>query len=102
MIMRVIDCEESTPVTQRSKRRARPRSSSRNEESAESKEAPLQVMVPLPVKRQLAIMSAERGESLRTLMLRGLRAIGLDISDHELVDRRKQSRRTEGTEHGAK
>lgn len=58
-------------------------------------------MVPLAVKRQLAMMSAERGESFRTLMLRGLRAIGLDIPDAELVDRRKQRGRAKGASHGA-
>lgn len=69
--------------------------------SPNPEEAPLQVMVPLAVKRQLAIMSAEKGESFRTLTLRGLRAIRLDVPDAELVDRRKRRSRAEGASHGA-
>ena len=63
-------------------------------------DAPLQVMIPIAVKRQLAFLSAEKGESYRTLMLRGLRAIGLDIPDDELVDRRKRRRHTGGGTNG--
>jgi len=51
-------------------------------------------VIPIAVKRQLALLSAEKGESYRTLMLRGLRAIGLDVPDDELIDRRKRRNRT--------
>jgi hypothetical protein len=58
-------------------------------------------MIPVTVKRQLALLSAEKGESYRTLMLRGLRAIGLDVPDDELIDRRKRRSHTRGGSNGA-
>jgi hypothetical protein len=55
---------------------------------AVSKQVPLQVMVSEPVRRQIAMMSVERGENLRTTVLRGLKAIGVRVPDGELIDRR--------------
>jgi hypothetical protein len=52
------------------------------------KEVPLQVMVSEPIRKQLALLSVERGENLRTTVLRGLKAIGVRVPDRELVDRR--------------
>ncbi|GEC36490.1 hypothetical protein JOH52_000807 [Sinorhizobium meliloti] len=57
------------------------------------KEVPLQVMVPSSVRRQVALLCAERGESMRTVVLRGLQAVGVDIAETELVDRRGRRRR---------
>lgn len=59
---------------------------------AEQRERPIQVMVPESVRRQVALMSAERGESIRTVVLRGLQAVGIDIPDSELADRRGRRR----------
>nr|WP_281719905.1 hypothetical protein [Nitrosomonas nitrosa] len=55
---------------------------------AAAKEVPIQVMVPEDIRRQVALMSAENGESIRTVVLRGLKRIGIDVPDSELVDRR--------------
>lgn len=64
----------------------------------EVEEVPIQVMVPPSVRRQLAIMSAERGENLRTVVLRALTAIGIKIPASQLVDRRgRRPRKTNGT-----
>jgi hypothetical protein len=63
----------------------------------ETEEVPIQVMVPPSVRRQLAIMSAERGENLRTVVLRALGAIGIKIPPSQLVDRRgRRPRKTNG------
>lgn len=56
------------------------------------KDVPLQVMVPATVRRQLALLCAERGESMRTVVLRGLRSFGVEIDEAELVDRRGRRR----------
>jgi hypothetical protein len=56
------------------------------------KDVPLQVMVPAKVRRQLALLCAERGESMRTVVLRGLRNLGVEIDETELVDRRGRRR----------
>lgn len=58
----------------------------------QSKQVPIQVMVPEDVRRQVAMMSAERSESIRTIVLRALRGIGIGIEDSELIDRRGRQR----------
>jgi hypothetical protein len=58
----------------------------------EPREVPIQVMVPEAVRRQVALMSAQRGENIRTVVLRGLRAIGISIPLSELGDRRGRRR----------
>jgi hypothetical protein len=60
--------------------------------TAEPKEVPIQVMVPETVRRQVALMGAERGENIRTVVLRGLRAIGINVPESELGDRRGRRR----------
>jgi hypothetical protein len=64
----------------------------------EMEQVPIQVMVPPSVRRQLAIMSAERGESLRTVVLRALGGIGIKIPASQLIDRRgRRPVKTNGT-----
>lgn len=64
------------------------------------REVPIQVMVPEAVRRQVALMSAGQGENIRTVVLRGLRAIGIDIPDSELADRRGRRRNGKGGSDG--
>jgi len=56
------------------------------------KEVPIQVMVPSDIHKQVALISVENGESIRTVVLRGLKAIGVDVPDDQLVDRRGRRR----------
>lgn len=72
-----------------------------NNRAGESREVPIQVMVPESIRRQVALMGADRGENIRTLVLRGLRAIGIDVPDSELGDRRGRRNRG-GDGNGAK
>jgi len=65
------------------------------------KEVPIQVMVPEAIRRQVALMGADRGENIRTVVLRGLRAIGIDIPDSEFGDRRGRRRNGSGGGNGA-
>lgn len=65
------------------------------------REVPIQVMVPETVRRQVALMGADRGENIRTVVLRGLRAIGIDIPESELADRRGRRRNGNGGGDGA-
>jgi hypothetical protein len=58
-----------------------------------TKEVPLQVMVPESVRRQVALMCADRGENIRTMVLRGLRSVGIQVSESELTDRRGRRRK---------
>lgn len=57
------------------------------------REVAIQVMVPPAVHKQVALMSVQQGENMRTFVLRGLKAIGVDIPDEELVDRRGRRKR---------
>ena len=64
------------------------------EKSAEAdREVAIQVMVPRAVHKQVALMGVQQGESMRTVVLRGLKAIGVEVPDDQLVDRRSRKRR---------
>lgn len=65
------------------------------------KDVPIQVMVPEKVRRQLAMMSAERGESIRTVVLRALGEIGIKVPKEQLIDRRGRRRQSQGKSDGA-
>ena len=67
-----------------------------------SREVPIQVMVPEAIRRQVVLMGADRGENIRTVVLRGLRAIGIDIPDTELGERRGRRRSRGSGGHGTK
>ena len=58
-----------------------------------AKEVPLQIMVPESIRRQVALMYADRGENIRTMVLRGLRSVGIQVSESELTDRRGRRRK---------
>ena len=68
----------------------------------DTREVPIQVMVPESIRRQVAMMGANRGENIRTVVLRGLQAIGIDIPESELADRRGRRRNKNGGSNGAK
>jgi hypothetical protein len=46
------------------------------------------------------MMSAERSESIRTIVLRALRGIGISIEDSQLIDRRGRQRQPGGHSNG--
>lgn len=57
-------------------------------EDGDADEVPLQVTVPRRVKRALDVRAAEAGQTKRSIVLEGLRQIGLDVSDDEVTGRR--------------
>ncbi len=54
----------------------------------EDREVPLQVTIPKHVRRQLDRLVFEREETMRALILRAVRSLGIEVSDDELKDRR--------------
>lgn len=76
-------------------------SASRGKPEHTGKEVSIQVIVPDTVRRHVALMGADRGENIRTVVLRGLRAIGIDIPESELADRRGCRRNGKGGNDGA-
>jgi hypothetical protein len=74
------------------------RATAQSQVETAARQVPIQVMVPETVRRQLAIMSAERGESIRTVVLRALGGIGIRIPASQLVDRRgRRPRKSNGS-----
>jgi hypothetical protein len=52
------------------------------------KEVPLQVLVPEHVREQLGILAAKERASLRALILRAVRSLGVEVADEEIKDKR--------------
>ena len=52
------------------------------------KEVPLQVLIPEHVREQLGVMAAKERASLRALILRAIRNLGIDVTDEEIRDKR--------------
>jgi hypothetical protein len=61
----------------------------RRPDPKQDKDTALQVMVPSRVKRQVSVRAAQEGTTQRTIILSALRAIGFDIQEEELCDKRK-------------
>jgi hypothetical protein len=56
-------------------------------------EVPLQVLVPAHIREELGIMVAkERGASLRSLILRSVRSLGIEVTDEEIRGKRGRHR----------
>ena len=49
----------------------------------------IQAYVPASLVRQLNIKAAQEDTTVRTIILKGLKALGMDVLDDELRDRRK-------------
>jgi hypothetical protein len=56
-------------------------------------EVPLQVLVPARIREELGIMVAkERGASLRSLILRAVRSLGIEVTEEEIKGKRGRRR----------
>lgn len=51
-------------------------------------EVPLQVLIPASIRKQLAFKTAEEGQSLRALVLRAIRSLGIEVSDAQIRGKR--------------
>ena len=59
----------------------------------EEPEVPLQVLIPASIREELGIMMArERGASLRSLILRAIRSLGIEVTDEEIRGKRGRKR----------
>lgn len=59
------------------------------EPAAPEPQRPVQAIVPVSIARALAVRAAVEDTTVRTLILQGLQAIGLDVPEAELRDRRR-------------
>jgi hypothetical protein len=55
-------------------------------------EVPLQVLIPAGIRKQLALKAAEEGQSLRALVLRSIRSLGITVTEADI--RGKRGRRS--------
>ncbi len=62
----------------------------RTSETEVEVEVPLQVTVPKRVRRELLMMAANQDCSVRALILRSVRSLGIEIDEVELRDKRRK------------
>jgi hypothetical protein len=55
---------------------------------AKGREVPLQVLVPEHIRKQLGAMANDEHTSLRALVLRAVRSLGIEVSNEEIKDKR--------------
>lgn len=53
-------------------------------------EVPLQVTVPRRIRQQLMVMAAEQDCSVRALVLKAVRSLGVEVAEDELRDKRRK------------
>ena len=58
----------------------------------EEPEVPLQVLVPAHIREELGIMVAKERTSLRSLILRGVRSLGIEVTEEEIKGKRGRRR----------
>jgi hypothetical protein len=59
-------------------------------------EAQLSVVLPASIVRAVKIRAAERGETVRAIVLHALKADGFKIPNREITDRRAEANRRRG------
>jgi hypothetical protein len=59
----------------------------------EEPEVPLQVLVPVRIREELGILAAKERQSLRALILRAVRSLGIEVSEEEVEGKRGRRRR---------
>ncbi len=64
-----------------------------NVELTPEREVPLQVLIPANIRKQLALKAADEGESLRALVLRAIRSLGVTVTDAEIAGKRGQKKK---------
>jgi hypothetical protein len=55
-------------------------------------EVPLQVLVPAHIREELGILVAKERVSLRSLILRGVRSLGIEVTEEEIKGKRGRRR----------
>jgi hypothetical protein len=65
------------------------KTASRPSSQRREKDVSLQVMVPASIKRQVSVRAAQESSTQRTIVLTALRALGFEIAERDLQDKRK-------------
>jgi len=54
-------------------------------------DVPLQVEIPNSVRRSVRLRAATDGDTMRTCVLKALRAYGIEVDEDDLTDRRQRN-----------
>ena len=84
--------EAATPASQTAATVVQERKPAARPQPTVEPEVPLQVLIPASIRKQLAFKAAEEGQSLRALVLRAIRSLGITVTDAEIKG--KRGRRT--------
>ena len=60
--------------------------------ASDEPEVPLQVLVPVHIREELGIMVAKERVSLRSLILRAVRSLGIEVTEEEIKGKRGRRR----------
>jgi hypothetical protein len=83
---------DETPAPAAAKPQPTPRRSVPVAVVKEEPEVPLQVLVPAHIREELGIMVAKERVSLRALILRSIRSLGIEVTDEEIKGKRGRRR----------
>jgi hypothetical protein len=70
----------ATPVSQPTMATPPPHTPQRKKHVPQD-DVPLQVLIPRDIRKQVDLLAVEENVSLRTIVLRGLKKLGLDVPD---------------------
>ena len=83
---------DETPAPAAAKPQPTPRRSVPVAVVKEEPEVPLQVLVPAHIREELGIMVAKERVSLRALILRSIRSLGIEVTEEEIKGKRGRRR----------
>jgi hypothetical protein len=83
---------EASPAAPPGKGQPSPRRAVAPVAARDEPEVPLQVLVPAHIREELGIMVAKERVSLRSLILRGVRGLGIEVTDEEIKGKRRRRR----------
>jgi hypothetical protein len=83
---------EASPAAPPAKAPSSPRRAVAPVAARDEPEVPLQVLVPVHIREELGIMVAKERVSLRSLILRGVRGLGIEVTDEEIKGKRGRRR----------
>ena len=83
---------DPSPAAPVAKAQPAPRRAVPPEVAKDEPEVPLQVLVPAHIREELGIMVAKERVSLRSLILRGVRGLGIEVTAEEIRGKRGRRR----------
>ena len=81
-----------SPAVPAAKAQASPRRTTPVAVLRDEPEVPLQVLVPAHIREELGIMVAKERVSLRSLILRSVRSLGIEVTEEEIRGKRGRRR----------